>query len=376
MQCDMGFSVEADFLYWFARENNMPYSMTIQNQYLDPSVTGLSAPTAYAPTNANQLGTKWSPGFRIGLGWNTNHDGWDAKLTWTWYQNHKSGSSSADFAALGGAEISDVPAVGSSALINAWVNQSMIYAAAYEGDNEIQITFDDVSASWRLHLNQIDFEWGRKSWVSKHTTLRPYAGIRGAWKTTTFQTHSTATRNNVLNSTASATSVDRDFKDKFKDRQWGLGIVAGLQPNWYFGCDNQFSIYANVDAALIYGKLKSEKRESYSQVVGATASDASDADFHSIDFSDEFENRFWNLIPIIDLGLGLSWVDYWCNDQYRFELDIGWEHHVWFNTAQRIVTNDGLDNEGFDANYTFASYDKQDSDLTFGGLVVRVKFDF
>jgi len=45
----------------------------------------------------------------------------------------------------------------------------------------------------------------------------------------------------------------------------GLRRGGGLQPNWYFGCDNNFSIYAKLDAALIYGKLRSTKKEDYSQ---------------------------------------------------------------------------------------------------------------
>ena len=89
-----------------------------------------------------------------------------------------------------------------------------------------------------------------------------------------------------------------------------------------------------------------------------------------------FENKFWNLVPIIDLGLGLSWEQFWCRDRYRSEIDIGWEHHVWFNSTQRLVSKDGLDNDSVGSNFTFASFDKVDSDLIFGGLVVRVKWEF
>ena len=159
-----------------------------------------------------------------------------------------------------------------------------------------------------------------------------------------------------------------------------MGIVAGLQPNGYFGCHNNFSIYANFDAALLYGKYKSTKKESYSQVITNEGGES----YNSIDFSDEFANKFWNLVPIIDLGLGLSWEEYWCGDRYRSEIAIGWEHHIWFNANQRLKSNDGHDlafephgSMGFiHPNFTFASYDKVDTDLTFGGLVVRAKFEF
>lgn len=29
----------------------------------------------------------WDPGFRLGLGWNTDCDGWDLYLNWTYYHN-------------------------------------------------------------------------------------------------------------------------------------------------------------------------------------------------------------------------------------------------------------------------------------------------
>ena len=39
LQCDAGFSIEADFLYWFARENNMPYALEVGNEDAKGAVT-------------------------------------------------------------------------------------------------------------------------------------------------------------------------------------------------------------------------------------------------------------------------------------------------------------------------------------------------
>ena len=75
---------------------------------------GSSVITEYDPISAKQLATKWSPGFRIGIGWNTNHDGWDANVTWTWYENSKSSFASADFVPLGDDELSDIPSIGNT----------------------------------------------------------------------------------------------------------------------------------------------------------------------------------------------------------------------------------------------------------------------
>ena len=217
LQCDLGLSIDAEFLYWFARENNMPYAVEIESVGTTPSTTATSV---FETTKNKQLETNWSPGFRVGLDWNTSHDGWDANLTWTWFENKKQGSTKADFTPfidMDEQPFSDAPAIGSSGLVNAWINQSIGWAASFPFSglpSMSNITFDQVNAKWRLLFNQIDLELGRNSWIGKHFSLRPFAAIRGAWERMNFETHSTAFRGGIGPITTTSTA-SRNFKDKF-----------------------------------------------------------------------------------------------------------------------------------------------------------------
>jgi len=80
---------------------------------------------------------------------------------------------------------------------------------------------------------------------------------------------------------------------------------------------------------------------------------------------------------IIDLSLGLSWEEFWCQDRYHTELAVGWEHHVWFDIDQRTISDDWPIGS---VNSTFGNYRNRtgdtDSNLTFGVLLSAPKLIF
>jgi len=103
----------ADFIYWKATQDGLSVTDLIGSSIITPNF-------------------KWEPGFKVGLGLNLSHDGWDvyAQYTWLHSSSHKNATS---------------------------------------GD-------------WHLHFNVIDLELGRNFYVSQFLTIRPHFGLKGTWQ--------------------------------------------------------------------------------------------------------------------------------------------------------------------------------------------------
>ena len=45
------------------------------------------------------------------------------------------------------------------------------------------------------------------------------------------------------------------------------------------------------------------------------------------------------LIPVIETGLGISYITWSCCNNYRFEMRLGWEEQIWlsYNRSQDLV---------------------------------------
>lgn len=389
-QCDWDVFVDGEFLYWFGRENLPPFAVEITGQPVDPNdPTNIFIFTP--PTVCKHFDVKWKPGFRVGLGRKAPCDNWDFYANWTYYQNEKKDSFSVDpnltFI------FPDTPSSGNFALLNLWVDGaiSIIPAYASTAHPSNSISFNQIKAKWSLVFNQVDLELGRKFYPYKCFALRPFAAVRGAWIKTRLQTTSLLsfpdTILTVEGNPVFFAALNRNFKDRFIDRYWGVGLVGGIEPSWYFGCN--FSIFGNIDGALIYGKYQSKKHEIYKQN-GIISEDTIffNTTTVAVDASAFFEQHFYKLQSFIDLLLGLRWEKSWCCDRYFSSLDIGWEQHLLIHLNERLVTiapgrvltfTPTASNASLSRTpnvNTVTSYDTIRSDLMLGGLVVRLRLGF
>ncbi len=98
---DVGLYIFADALYWHADVTNAEWAF----------VNNTAAVTAPVSGTNQELAFKWSWGFRVGLGYEFDHDQWDSDIYYTWFRSSAaSGStSSTGFA---------VPAGGSATSLN------------------------------------------------------------------------------------------------------------------------------------------------------------------------------------------------------------------------------------------------------------------
>lgn len=360
LQCDWGFNIEGSFLYWYASETNDFYA---QRAIAKRPVPALPLDAYYlAPVSNEHLGTDWEPGFRVGIGFSSDCDGWDWNLNYTWYKNKRTDTSTVDpafSATFAGATIPGpyvfLPNPDQEILMNPWVNE----AFAVQGI----MGFDKIQAKWDLTFNQIDLEMGRKFWLSKCMAMRVYTAIRGAWIDSDF---GTVSQRNIVDSVFGQGPFL--ITDTFKTSNWGVGPLFGIEPTWYF-CSN-FALYATFDGALMWGKMETKKIEDYNNT--------------NTDILELSKSNHASMQTAIDVGIGLRWEETWCMDRYRTAFDLGWENHVWFDYNYRtlVYTNevfpdvDPANPGAFSPLIGYKTFTELTNNLMMGGLVVKLRFDF
>lgn len=356
MQCDWDLFLTVDFLYWYADETDLSYAAVAKTVSRSTVTTPANATAA---SSYKHLGNKWDPGVRVGLGWRMD-GGWDLYANWTYYKNHKNSHTSVtSFNTM-------FPALGASGIINPWIDNSMM--------NLFTTLFDSVSAKWNMVFNQVDLELGRRYWLSKCFTFRPYTGLRGAWTHTTFTVKG---QGDQLMTSAPVGVPLNDYKyntsDKFRNRNWGVGLLGGVQPTFYF--TDEFSLYGNVEAALLWGQFNNRLSRKYTStsttLLGVTSDD--------MNATPSARDNFSGMQPVVDVGIGLRWETCWCDNRYRFNLDAGWEHHVFLDYNYRVKVNSpDIEPTALAGNTGRVStvYSEEHTNLGMGGFILRARFDF
>lgn len=313
---DSDLFVTADFLWWKPTENGLDY--VIKNE---GSTDFVSSGKVRSPN------FKWDPGFRVGVGYNMCHDGWDLYANWTHFRTKAKGHANSP---LGGT------------LFPVWENPS-----DFQGPVPVDEMGFITSArtNWKLRLDQIDLSLGREFFVSKWLTLRPHIGLRTDWIHQKDTIHYVGTTGNLVPSA----SVDHQIS--LKDRYWGLGLVGGLNTQW--GLGEGFSIYGDLDAAILAGHFRISERET--ELVSNTNR------LH-------VKNSYQLGRAILDLAAGLRWqASFGCDDAFAFLIQAGWENHIYFGQNQLLRFVD---------DFTPGLQVSNLGDLTFQGWTLSARFDF
>ena len=385
-----GAFVTGDFLYWYARESNLEYAY--ENTFFnEPTGAATTRQFGYA-TKHHYVHSKWSPGFRAGLGWNTAHDGWDLYANYTYFTNHNKHSERSKIPQFSDADEARVvlSVDGIKNLNDPWANSDNTFPT---GGAIEALTMD---GKWRLVFNQLDLELGRKFWVSKTMALRPYVGVRGAKTHTNFTVFRDSSDPRVIQETQGDDIVIQGpsietYKNKFKNRFWGVGLVGGIQPEFHFR--RNIILFGNLDGSLLWGKFTGKNHVNFVSIFEQQISNDGGQTFREADIargaSPTENDHFTRMQGILDLAIGLRWEENWNNDSWRTSIDVGWEHHYWFDFGlyHRPIggtANDSLLIENPNPPPPFLGpifhnpqqVDNFVTNLGFGGLVVRARVDF
>ncbi len=304
--------ITADFLYWTARQDGMVYAITGRNTFANIDATSGSA---------QDLDWKAQPGFKVGLGLNLGHDGWDVYAQYTWLHTNVNNSTSVAF---------DTP-----------VQQRFVGTYFSDRDGSITNNYTKARAKWDHHFNVIDLELGRNYFISQFLTLRPHVGLKGTWQDQDFKIR--YTQQNI----ADPTSIDLLEKIKFNQDMWGLGIRMGLNTGWHF--IENFGLFGNLALTALWSDYSTTRKDRV-----ATSNSTNNSLFYNFKFDQ------YPINAILELALGLRYDVWFSDDDYHFGLSAAWEEQVWINHSRFV---------------RFYSSEVQ-GDLYLHGLTIKARFDF
>ena len=305
--------------------------------------------------------SKWDFGFRVGLGYVLNHDGWDLYADWTHFRTTATKHIESD--------IQIVP-------FRLYTLYSGIVSGAENAQGvpnllsppvTVNPTVDSIDARWKLHFDVIDLELGREFYTSKYLTLRPHIGLRGA---SIRQKYDLDYNGGAFTENGIVLLDDVDFKNNF----WGIGVRGGLNSLWHWGrsCGGDWSFYGNLALSLLYGHFDIEQNETIENTSGVASITGGDLNVLST------ENSYRASRAMTDLALGLRY-DYDCTDSaYHIALWLGWEHHIAFGMNQWAYYNSivGGSHTVPSSPATYTNYAPQDGDLTTEGWTLGFELDF
>ncbi|MCB1072363.1 MAG: hypothetical protein H7A41_01360 [Chlamydiales bacterium] len=263
---DWNVFLTADFIYWTIRQDGMFYA-----------VTGAGANASGG--SVHDLSWDWNPGFKVGLGFNLPHDGWDVFAEYTWIQTSPSGSKSQDA-----------------------TNANMIPYWNVTGFSLANGTLVKSKADWDAHYNNVTLDLGRNAYLSQYMKLRLFAGLQAAW---------------INQDYTAQYDLDTGAYGKLKLGQdfWGVGLRAGLNNSFQF--TKNFSFFADLYLALLWGKFDLDRRDTVTGVDRVTTETL------------KTHVKPWTEEPVADIAAGFRYDGWFAEDRFHFLLQAGWEHQLW-----------------------------------------------
>ncbi|MGC2596330.1 MAG: Lpg1974 family pore-forming outer membrane protein [Rhabdochlamydiaceae bacterium] len=286
-----------DYIYWKAYEKGLNF---VWNGTPD-------APTP-VPPNATHGKVfhprfQWASGFKVGLGNKFSHDGWDLYAQYTQLLP-KAGEEEE-------MECCETELTSPPKWSNYWLDTNA-------GPESVLI---DEAAHWHLRFNVLDLELGRDYYFSRFLTLRPFAGMKFAWTRERYKVkfHNVMTVGDEGDTAEDSTDViplGSNIKLKFTQREFGVGIRAGLDANWYFY--NWIGIYGDFAMTGLWNRFKEKRQDEINTPEGTEY------------LSTRIKDKVYDVTAVFEIGLGL-FFEWTFGRTYVLEIAAGWENQIWFN---------------------------------------------
>ncbi len=240
--------------------------------------------------NVLRTHAQWDPGIRVSLGWNSDYDRWDVQFIWTWYLNHSK--------VFGVRNDLGASPPGDLGYWSSWPpNTSSHYRS--------------VGAEWHLLYNCFDLELGRSFYITRALSLRPHWGIRGA---SLYQEFGSSFLYSIptIGQPSQTMHGSCDW--------WGVGPCLGSLADWHLGLG--LSLVGKAAASLLFGSIDASMETNLN------------APRHASDSMNQ-------LVPNLELFLGLQWETCLNRDKLFFSVNAGWEANCWWNQCALPVFIEG-----------------------------------
>ena len=292
-----GWNLSVDVLYWQTK---------VQNSFFCTTVDGLvDSPINYNQTR-NHIKFDWSWGFKVGAGYNFEHDDFDVRAEYTYFRNTAQGC-------VG--PLSLPSGIESPSIIS---NYHLLYESFqdYTGD---YVTFqyaEQARKSLKNAYNDVYLDLGRAFFVSKCLSIRPALGVEATWFS--FKGNSSYTGGNSVEFVFDpAKKVDGTYwgglgsgtlKKSSRLKSVGVGPRLGLDTKYYL-C-NGFSIYGNGNGALLFTYFQQNSKATYSLQPNNQKT---------------LVNNFHSVIPTAKIDMGVRYDANISCDTQRIGVALGYE---------------------------------------------------
>jgi len=310
------FSVDAEFLYWRASNSDNQYGTVGTSTEVGTRTAGTTETVTF-DLEGKELKSKWSPAFRIGVGYEFNDSKWDTQLIWTDFCSRSAHSqetvtSPENFLA------SDLSPI-----------LPLFFPVTTALDNlEIPTYSGTIDASWKTHLNVVDWQLGRSIDCGRCFTFRPHVDVRYA--SIKQHIHQDA-------SIAVASIVDLDdertltgnSETNVKRNFYGVGPMVGLDLNWNWNCN--WSVYGKSAFGLLLGQNHIKSSVTSTAILTSSSTDVISPFTETLSF-EESQRKKHTMRAAISLGAGIEWKTTFLCDDYPLTVFAGWEQHTYVNS--------------------------------------------
>ena len=301
-----------DFIYWKAREDELAYAA-----FLDRNEP---------PNMVNQwfdlveLDFQYDPGFKVGVGGNLPFDGWDLYLNWTHFHTHPTSSVTSD-------------------------GRNLVAFFIGTIDTTTPIIGERAHASWNLMFNSLDFDWGRRFYLSRTLTVRPSFGGKAAWLYQRIRYKLTGVRERD-----SGNPLENEFFH-WTNKFWGVGPYLAINGKWTFGWG--VGLYGEISGALLWGQFRQKT--------------------HTLEYNAEEDQ---GQVTISLVGTRVHFNTHRVRPTLKAFVGLDWERCIikkWLSLNFRI---------GYEAQYFWSQLvnntneNSSAADLTFEGLTFTGRLDF
>lgn len=261
-RCPWDVYIDASFIYWQPMQENMEYAFKSN-----------ANATIFAEGRVLNQSFSFKPGFQVGIGFDWDMDNWDSHLQYTWFHGTHSSSTS-----VNGSNNVLFPMVG-------------LFSTT-------QATFDYAKQKWKLNMDLLDGDLGRRHYVGTDLMFRPAIGMRAAWirqdLTDTFTDGLTLTNAGTLKTTG-------------KTHSWAIGPRFSLDTDW--NIIGGFRLFGNGAADILYTRYTKLSTNSTLTNVNGIVSTSTGLIAR--------QNGIAYLRPHLELELGMGWGTYIdCNNWY------------------------------------------------------------
>jgi hypothetical protein len=284
--CEGMFFLEADFLYWKARQQGLDVfssSSQFTNTVTVDTATE-SIEVSESVRHYHRLHFDWRCGVRIGAGYTFANSNWDLLSRWTYFHGHGH--------------------VGKA----------------------------NIKGKWNLTYNVLDvLTRGPQFYVGSSFRWKAFGGVRAARidqklnvlaETSGTQINPFSNTNLRLSTFIGSSSSRSNYK--------GIGPEFGFNTAW--SLPKKFGVYADAGGSLLYSHYDAKFSDEFNDIsTSFTPADPPRTDqFVSVDRADAETNTCQ---VVLDLALGISWQSYdcFCPSETGYLFKLGWEHSQWFN---------------------------------------------